>query len=158
MTEQTLLRQLILRLATDRDLPALCALYRELDPGDAIAAEGVNERVFGEILESSQFELLVAEAGGEVVATCYLNVIPNLTRGARPYGVIENVVVTEQFRNRGVGKAIVGFALDRAWARDCYKVMLQTGSRSEAKHAFYRRCGFSQTDKIAFVARCPRRT
>ena len=71
----------------------------------------------------------------------------------RPYAVIENVVVTSDLRHRGIGKALLRYALARAWERGCYKAMLQTGSKSEAKHRFYRSCGFSQTDKVAFVAR-----
>ena len=33
---------------------------------------------------------------------------------------------------------------------------LQTGSRQESTHAFYRACGFASDDKFAFVARAPR--
>lgn len=39
--------------------------------------------------------LLVLERDGVVVATTYSNLIPNLTRSAAPYAVIENVVVEE---------------------------------------------------------------
>jgi len=41
--------------------------------------------------------LFVLEQAGAVVATTYLNVIPNLTRAARPYAVVENVVVEDHF-------------------------------------------------------------
>lgn len=136
-----------------KDLPALVALYAQLHPGEEHAPEEQLASVFAEILSSRYFEVVVAEVEGSVVGSCYLNVIPNLTRGAKPYAIVENVVTTAELRNRGVGKAVVGFALSRAWERGCYKVMLQTGSKSEAKHGFYRRCGFSQTEKLAFVAR-----
>ena len=46
-------------------------------------------------------------------------------------------------------------APNAAWAAGCYKVMLQTGSTRESTHAFYRACGFSGTDKHAYVAWCP---
>jgi GNAT superfamily N-acetyltransferase len=142
-----------LRLATHDDLPALVALYAELHPADEPAPPERLAAVLQEIVASRHFELALAEQGGRAVGTCYLNVVPNLSRGAAPYGVIENVVVTQAVRGTGVGKAVVRFALARAWARGCYKVMLQTGSRSPATHGFYRACGFSQTEKLAFLAR-----
>jgi GNAT superfamily N-acetyltransferase len=142
-----------IRLATVEDLPSLADLYRQLNPEDEALPPNQFAAVSEDILSSKHFELVVAESGGRLVGTCYLNVIPNLTRGGRPYAVIENVVVTSHLRNRGIGKSLLRYALTRAWERGCYKAMLQTGSKSEAKHRFYRSCGFSQTDKVAFVAR-----
>ncbi len=93
------------------------------------------------------------ELDGEVVATTYLNVIPNLTRSASPYAVIENVVVEESFRGTGVGKQIMAATLRAAWDGGFYKAMLMTGSRKPATHAFYRACGFSAEAKTGYVAR-----
>lgn len=143
------------RLATLTDLSSLVALYEQLNPGDPRAPTERLSLVLNEILCSSYFDLVVAEHEGQVIATCYLNVVPNLTRGASPYAIVENVVVAERLRHCGIGKAVIGFALARAWERGCYKVMLQTGSTSPATHGFYRSCGFSPTEKFAFVARPP---
>jgi GNAT superfamily N-acetyltransferase len=145
----------LVRGAKARDLPALLALYRQLNPDDPAGEPASCRAVFDEIIASPHFELVVAESAGAVVATCYLNVIPNLSRGASPYAVLENVVTDQALRGRGIGKTLVGHALRRAWARGCYKVMLQTGSRWESTHGFYRACGFSPDDKFAFVARPP---
>ena len=49
-----------------------------------------------------------------VVATTYLNAIPNLTRSASPYAVIENVVVEESVRGTGLGKQIMAATLRAA--------------------------------------------
>jgi ribosomal protein S18 acetylase RimI-like enzyme len=141
------------RIATLDDLSSLVRLYEQLNPGDAQAPKARLTSVFKEVLSSPYFEFVVAELGGNVAGTCYLNIIPNLSRGASPYAVVENVVVALESRRRGVGTAVMRFALARAWKRGCYKVMLQTGSRSEGKYQFYRSCGFSQTEKVAFVAR-----
>jgi GNAT superfamily N-acetyltransferase len=90
-----------------------------------------------------------------VNATCYLNLIPNVTRQASPYGIIETVVTEASRRNQGLGKKIIEHALRFAWDRGCYKVMLPTGSKRESTHNFYKACGFSANDKFAFVARPP---
>ncbi len=143
----------LVRNATPEDLPLLLALYLQLNPDDPPVDAVLAQAVLHGILASSHFELFVAELAGEVVGTCYLNIVPNLSRGLSPYAVLENVVVEQRARGRGIGQAVVRHALDRAWQRGCYKVMLMTGSRKESTHGFYRSCGFLSGDKFAFVAK-----
>jgi GNAT superfamily N-acetyltransferase len=90
--------------------------------------------------------------GEELVSTCALAVIPNLTRGCRPYGVIENVVTHASHRRRGYGTALLRAALARAWREGCYKVMLMTGRKDDETFHFYRSAGFDSDEKQAFVA------
>lgn len=144
-----------LREANASDFDALMALYGQLHPADSVSIDGRESRVFSQILQASNLHLFVLEEGGAMIATCYLNVVPNLTRSGSPYGIVENVVVEEERRGQGFGKKILGHALDVAWAAGCYKVMLQTGSQREATRAFYRACGFGDGDKYAYVAWSP---
>lgn len=150
------------REAEPGDLDAILRLYRQLQPGDPVLEDGSDAVVFEQILGTPGLRLLVLEQDGAVVATTYLNVIPNMTRSASPYAVIENVVVEETLRNRGLGKRILESTLQAAWDAGCYKAMLLTGSRNPATHAFYRACGFSENEKRAYVAhpssRPPRRS
>ena len=142
------------RDATAADFGEVMRLYRQLQPEDPILTNGRDREVFNEILSNSSLKLLVLDDGsGRLFASCYLNVIPNITRSASPYGIVENVISDESARGLGHGKRVVMQALDQAWSSGCYKVMLQTGSKQEATHAFYRACGFSGSDKFGYVAR-----
>lgn len=143
------------REARSDDLHALLRLYRQLQPADPVLDVETLAAVFGRILASEGLYLFVMEVESRLVATAYLNVIPNLTRAASPYAVIENVVVDEAVRGTGIGKAIMAEALNAAWAAGCYKAMLLTGSRRPGTHAFYRACGLSADEKSAYVARRP---
>ena len=100
-------------------------------------------------------ELIVAEEGGALLGSCYINVIPNITRGGRPYAVIENVVTDSAHRNRGIGKSLLDHAVELSWARSCYKVMLMSGRPESAVHAFYKKCGFNVDEKQAYIQRAP---
>jgi GNAT superfamily N-acetyltransferase len=111
------------------------------------------ESVFDAIAGTPGMTVFVLEEAGAVVATTYLNVIPNLTRSGSPYAVIENVVVDEARRGAGLGRRVMAGTLEAAWAAGCYKAMLLTGSRTASTHAFYRACGFSGDEKTAYVAR-----
>ena len=142
-----------IRDANLEDFAALMQLYQELHPADPSFNENSAREVFQQILAASGLHIfLLVNTTGELIASCYLNVIPNLTRGARPYAIIENVITAEAKRGQGHGKAIMAHALAQAWQAGCYKVMLQTGSRKPATHAFYQACGFSGTDKHGYVA------
>jgi GNAT superfamily N-acetyltransferase len=82
---------------------------------------------------------------------CNAAVIPNLTRGARPYAVVENVVTDASQRRRGIGATVLRALLERCWQRRCYKVMLMSGMSRGEVHHFYEALGFSRTSKQAFV-------
>ena len=142
-----------LRHATRDDLDALLTLYAQLNPDDIAVPRERVATIFERIVTSDEFAIVVATLDDAVVATCYLNVIPNLTRGGASYAVIENVVVDAALRGAGLGHAVVRFALEQAWRRGCYKALLQTGVRDPRVHRFYEACGFSASDKTGFVAR-----
>ncbi|MBB5481444.1 GNAT family N-acetyltransferase [Micromonospora parathelypteridis] len=143
------------RVARPDDFEQIIGLYRQLNPDDSVLEDGSDAAAFREILGSAGLRLFVLELDGVVVATTYLNVIPNLSRSASPYAVIENVVVEESRRGTGLGRQIMAGTLQAAWDAGCYKAMLMTGSRNPATHAFYRACGFSADVKTAYLARPP---
>jgi GNAT superfamily N-acetyltransferase len=144
---------ILFREATLGDFDDVLRLYRQLHAEDPVLRDGSDKAAFAQILGSPGLHLFVLELDGVVVATTYLNVIPNLTRSASPYAVIENVVVEEALRGTGLGKQIMAGTLRAAWDAGCYKAMLATGSRKPATHAFYEACGFSPDAKTAYLAR-----
>lgn len=127
------------------------ALYREYDrpPDPPIAPEDI-EAIFAAISRSGV--LVVAEQDGQLVGSYSLYICPNLSRGGRPFGVIENVIVSATSRRTGVGKALMKDAQARAIAANCYKLMLSTGCMRMENHLFYMACGFLG-DRLGFQIR-----
>lgn len=143
-----------MRLLSEADLPALLRIYEHLHASDNSMPTGPDiANVWAEIIADKRLHYFGALNGAELVSTCNLAVIPNLTRGCRPYGVIENVVTHPIYRRRGFGKAVLGAALDHAWKLGCYKVMLLTGRKDSEIFRFYESAGFDPNSKHAFVAR-----
>lgn len=139
------------------DLDAVLAIYSHLHAADDSAPErSAVESVWRSITSSEHLKYFGYFEREALLATCHLVVVPNLTRGCRPYGLIENVVTHAAHRRRGFGRAVLQHALQHAWSAGCYKVMLATGRKGEATRRFYESAGFDSNGKQAFIARPPR--
>ncbi|MEZ2130548.1 MULTISPECIES: N-acetyltransferase family protein [unclassified Sinorhizobium] len=143
-----------IRPAASGDLPALLALYRHLNPDDPELDPQVANDRFDRMLNQPGMTVLIGFADMVAAASVTLIVVPNLTRGAASYALIENVVTDAGYRKRGYAHALIRHAFEQAWQAGCYKVMLLTGSQNPATLRFYRNCGFVQ-DKTGFQIRRP---
>lgn len=90
-------------------------------------------------------------ARGHHRLSCVCVIIPNLTRGVRPYAFVENVVTRADARGHGYATACLNHAKALAQQAGCYKMMLLTGSHDPKTLDFYRHAGYSSTDKTAFI-------
>jgi GNAT superfamily N-acetyltransferase len=134
------------------DLDALLALYAQLhSDDDPLPERAAVERIWDRILADSDMIYLGGFAGERLVAACNAAIIPNLTRAARPYAVIENVITHAEYRRRGYGKQLMRALIERCLARNCYKVSLTSGMQREWAHRFYEELGFDPNAKRAFV-------
>jgi len=144
--------KLSIRKATNSDLGNLLSLYRELNPDDIPAYEEDAGDLLKRVDDISGSCVLVGYLEAQIVTSCTLLVLPNLTRKGRPYGLVENVITASQFRRLGFGKEVILEAVQIAWVHDCYKLMLLTGSSDPGTISFYEQCGFSQS-KLGFQIR-----
>lgn len=137
-----------IRLATEEDIPRILELYNELvihfsqveksrTPSDTDI-----RRVFDEISADPRHELYVAEEEGQVVGTIVLLVVPNLSHSATPWAVAENLVVTQEYRRRGIGRMLLEHAIARAREKGCYKIQLWSDRKRTEAHEFYLSLGF----------------
>jgi len=128
-------------------------LYRYLNPDDLQPDTNKAESAWSALMRSECTTVMVADAAGELVSTCTLVIVPNITRGVRPYALIENVVTHPEHRRTGLGRAVLSAPLKAAWNADCYKVMLATGSQREEILRFYEKAGSKPGGKTFFEAR-----
>jgi len=140
-------------LARD-DLDALLGAYELLHAADDPPPPRPElEALWAKICADPALLYLGAFDDERLVATCTAVIVPNLTRGARPYAVIENVVTDTSLRRQGHGSAVIQAMLDRCWDAGCYKVMLLSAAERGSAHEFYERNGFDKHAKQGFIAR-----
>lgn len=93
------------------------------------------------IVDGDATALLVAIDGDVIVGSLTLVVFP-IPTGVRAW--IEDVVVDESARGRGVGEALNRFAIDEARRAGAVTVDLTSRPTREAANRLYRRIGFEQ--------------
>lgn len=121
-----------------------------------LSSEGnAEQEVWRSICANPNLRYYAAEVDGALVSTCTLTVIPNLLHVQHPYGLIENVVTDPLHRKRGYATAVLRYALNDAWRKGCYKVMLLTGSKLDSTLRFYENAGFKRGLKTGFIAFAP---
>ncbi len=134
------------RRAEEYDLCQVLALYRLLDGPYAGQDETVTAKEACRRLRSDPRQhMLVAETDGRVVGTATVIVVPNIGHGGKPWAAVENVVVAEEFRGRGVGIRLMESAGSLSREAGCYKLVLSSNLSREEAHIFYRRLGWRQS-------------
>jgi len=136
----------------ENELFSLLELYKQLNPKDDMINEFTAKSIW-ENIESQNIKYFVAKENGKIIASCYICVIPNLTRGGKSIGFIENVITDIEYRGKGIGKNIMENAIKYAKDQNCYKVLLQSGSKRTDAHRFYESLGFDGESKRAFEIR-----
>jgi GNAT superfamily N-acetyltransferase len=143
------------RIADAADLAALLALFAASEVSQHADPRERAERIWAQTLARDGLTVFVSEMDSQIVSTCMLVTFPNLLRGGRQHGVIENVVTHPDYQGRGHGRAVVGAALAEAWKQDCHHVLLQSGRADTRVHRFYEKCGFKPGLRTAYAAHRP---
>jgi GNAT superfamily N-acetyltransferase len=92
--------------------------------------------------DPAQLLVVVADAASTVVGTLQLSFIPGLARRGALRAQIEAVRVDQRLRGRGIGAALLGWAIEEADRRGCALVQLTSDKRRAEAHRLYGRLGF----------------
>ena len=142
--------RLTIRRATEADLPRIVELLSQLalDDDRDSPVEPLPESyraAFRQIEADPRQQLMVAEAGGQIVASAVLGIVPNLSYRGRPWAFVEGIVVNRPERGKGYGEALVRYAIEEARRAGCFKVSLTSNKRRSEAHRFYEKLGFTAT-------------
>ncbi len=96
----------------------------------------INESIF----YSDEVDGIVAMEEGNVLGYASIHYIKKITRKS---GIIEDVVVKENQRGKGIGKLLVKNLIEKAKKNNCDKIIL---SSSEKNLKFYEKLGFQKNE------------
>ncbi|MFL0412299.1 GNAT family N-acetyltransferase [Microbacterium paludicola] len=139
---------LLVRGAEPADLDALIALIAA-DPVSAArgdTADDDDKAVYARALEALQADpsnvQLVAERGGEVVATLQLTLIPGLSRRGATRLQVETVRVRDDLRSAGIGRTLMRWVGEVAPTLGAQLIQLTSDAERVHAHRFYERLGY----------------
>lgn len=143
-------KQVIREIRSD-DFDGLMELYTQLHDNPVPDKTAEVMTLWESILADENHHIIVADVDGRIVSSCVCVIIPNLTHGQRPYALVENVVTDREYRNRGLATKCLEYAKSIAENKNCYKIMLMTGSKDKSVLNFYEHAGYNRNDKTAFI-------
>ncbi|MEP9355912.1 GNAT family N-acetyltransferase [Xanthobacter sp. KR7-65] len=115
--------------------------------GDTCASEAAQAygAAFDAIAADPRTQLYAAELDGRVVGTFQLAFVTSLPGRGALRALLEAVQVDAGLRSRGIGEAMVSFAMDKARAAGAATLALTSNKARLDAHRFYRRLGFANS-------------
>lgn len=132
------------------DYYGLMDLYLHLHEKEVPPFE-IAKDIWEKILSDDNYHIIVVEEDGKIVSSCTCVIIPNLTRGPRPYAWVENVVTHIDYRGKGLATKCLDYAKELAVRENCYRIVLMTGSKLESTLKFYENAGYNSSDKTGYI-------
>jgi GNAT superfamily N-acetyltransferase len=133
------------REAFKEDIPGVLRLYAQPDLDNGIVLSlSEAEHLFKRITEYPDYKIYVAFLEKQLVGTFALLIMDNLAHMGAPSAIIEDVAVDPEWQGRGVGKQMMGYALQLCGEKGCYKAVLSTNLKREEAHAFYESLDFEK--------------
>lgn len=134
-----------IREAVKSDLPFILALYAQpdMDNGQILSLKQA-ETVFAKMRTYPDYKIYVAVTNNEIIGTFALLIMHNLAHKGALSGIVEDVVVHENWQGKGVGKSMMHHAMKLCKEKHCYKLVLSSNIKRKAAHKFYESLGFKQ--------------
>lgn len=100
---------------------------------------------FKAISADPNHRLICVKQSNEIIGTLQISFIPGLPRNGMWRGMIENVHVRTDQRGKGVGTAMMQWAIQTCRENDCGMVQLTSNKVRDKAHKFYADLGFKNT-------------
>ena len=146
----------VIRAAKAADVPAMAGLLAELFRIETEFAvdRAKQERALRMIIERPSAAAWVAESGGQVVGMVTAQTVVSTAEGGESVW-IEDVVVHEGWRRRGIGRRLVQAVEQWCGGRGVTRMQLLADCSNEAACEFYPKRGWARTGMVAFRKHVP---
>lgn len=125
---------------TESDLPRLAVLLEQLseETSDSVKMNESYRKIAGD----DGYILIGAFVDGVLAGSLMGIVCHDLVGACRPFMVIENVIVAEESRGKGIGKLLIETIEKEGRTRNCSYTMFVSGMKRTGAHGFYESVGY----------------
>ena len=129
------------RLATKEDIEGILVLQPQVHRAKDTAEN--SSKVLESLIDVEYCDVIVAKDGEAIAGSAFIFYHPAPMYG-RPYAMLEDMVVDERVRGKGVGSNLMEKVIELAGKRRCYKIIFNSGFDREKIHQFYEKIGFKK--------------
>jgi GNAT superfamily N-acetyltransferase len=105
------------------------------------------EKIYEELINRQDVKIFVAQEGANLLGMADLFIVPIMRRGYYQ-GHIEDFVVTEMIRGKGIGTAILHAIKEYCIKNNIQVIKLTSAFELEPAHKFYEKQGGKHTEKM----------
>lgn len=134
---------------TDELFTAIQSLVPQLGPGKVPPTRGELEALLGS--ETSILLTARVSENNDLIAGILTLAIYRVPTGLR--SIVEDVIVDEKFRRRGIAEALLKHAVEIAREASAGNISLSANPSREAAHRLYQKLGFSRRDSYFYILR-----
>jgi len=138
--------------AISSDIPQLCLLLDSLFAQEAEFKPDHEAQSLGlsAIIDNAETgDVIVAHDAGQIIGMINLLYTVSTALGAR-VAILEDMVVSDTYRDKGVGSKLLKYALEFAKSQGCQRVTLLTDEDNVGAHRFYERHDFERSSMVIF--------
>jgi len=134
------------KLSVD-EIPELVKLYDELMSGLVKNELQISQKIYQDVVDNDDYLVIVAKEDDVIIGTAMGVCCKTLAFAGKSFLVIEDVIVAESSKRKGVGRKLFEALDSFAAEKDCaYAILCSSAFREEA-HAFYEKMGYTDNVK-----------
>ena len=151
MYKEKIQNNTLFREARIEDLDILVSLHTKLlmMEGDFIYDKVAISNGMKMLLANVNSFILVLETKGEIIGMCTLQFVVSTVEGGM-VAVVEDVIIDEKYRRRGLGKKFFRYIEDFCKLKNIRRIQLLTQYENKNSIMFYKSLGLNALERIFF--------
>jgi len=137
-----------IRQMVANDIPELAQLYKQFWNEDSCLETMYSQ--FKKVCEKGTHVLLSAVENERLIGSVMGVICEELYGTCEPFMVLENMIVDNKYRNKGIGKALIAELEKNAIDKGCTQIILVTEVDRMDACKFYESAGYSPTKNKGF--------
>lgn len=129
-----------IRSAKESDYEQLMQLYNNFVGDDRYSKHDSDS--FEEVLNSPNNFVFVAEDNGQIIGLAAFSV-RNVIRYPKQIAELDELFVSQEYRQKGVGKLLMQKVEEKAKELNCYRLYVESQYKHETAHKFYEQLGYT---------------